>query len=103
MNDDYTKEKNHDTEKADLEGKIHNNLLQRFLLLENEMRLVKEEMELIKNGFGQVIRIATGQRGEELDEHKYKMLISEYKKFKTKHVKHYRFNSAADLRTFGKP
>ena len=57
----------YDTEKADLEGKIHDDLLQRFLLLEEEMRLMK-------NGFGQVIKIATGQKGDELDKgsHRFK-------------------------------
>ena len=48
------------------------------------------------------IKIASGQRGEELDRKKYKMLISEYRKFKAKNMKHFRFNSATNLSTFGK-
>ena len=63
---------------------------------------MKDEMKLMKNGFGQVVKISTGQWGEELDKKKYKMLISEYRKFKTKTVKHFRFNSAANLSNFGK-
>ena len=81
--------------KADLEGKIHVDLLERFLLLE-------KEIQLMKNDFGQQIKIATGQRGEELDKEKYKTLISEYRKFKSKDVKHIRFTSAANLSTFGR-
>ena len=86
---------------ADLDGKIDDTLLERFLILEEEMTRMKEEINVLKNGFGQVVEIATGQRGEELDKNKYRTLISEYRKFKTKNVKHFRFNSAADLSTFG--
>ena len=81
---------------ADLKGKIHDDFLERFLLLE-------EEMKLMKNGIDHKINIATGQRGEELDRKKYKMLITEYRKFKTNNVKHFRFNSAANISKFGKP
>ena len=94
-------EKAEETAKTDLEGKNHDDLLERFLLLEEEMHHMKKEMELMKNDFGQQIKIATGQRGEELDKNKYRTLISEYRRFKTKNVKHFRFNSAADWRTFG--
>ena len=103
IDEELKEEKIDETKKGALEGKIHDDLLERFLLLEEEMKLMKEEMKLMKNGFGQVIKIATGQKGEELDRNKYEKLISEYRKFNTKHVKHYRFNSAADLSMFGKP
>ena len=79
-----------------LEGNIDKDLLKMLLLLKNEM-------QLMKNDFGDKIKIATGKRGEELDKDKYKMLVSDYRKFKTKNVKHFRFNSAANLSTFGKP
>ena len=85
-----------------MEGNINENLLKRFLLLEKEMQTMKDEMKLMKNGFGQVVKISTGQRGEELDKKKYKMLISEYRKFMTKNVKHFRFSSAATLSRFGR-
>ena len=62
---------------------------------------MKDEMKLMKNGFGQVVEIATGQRGEELDKEKYKRLVSEYRKFKTKNVKHFKYSSAANLSMFG--
>ena len=59
-------------------------------------------MKQMKSAVDHKMRIATGERGQELDKKKYKMLISEYKKFKAKNVKHYRFNSAAAKNTFGK-
>ena len=79
--------------KADLEATPDNDLLKRFLLIEKELKLVKNDMKAI----------ATGNRGEELDREKYKMLISEYRKFKTKNMQHFRFTSAtsANLSTFG--
>ena len=38
-----------------------------------------------------------------VDKEKYKILIAEYRKFKTKIVKHFRFNSAGYSSSFGKP
>ena len=67
---ELNEEKVVDTKKVDLEGKIHDDLLKRFLLLEEEMQTMKDEMKLMKNGFGQVVKIATGQRGEDLDKNK---------------------------------
>ena len=79
---EFEEEKAHQTLTA--EGEIGDSLLKRVLHLERE------------------IKLCTGQRGDELDKEKYKMLISEYRKFKTKNVKNFRFNSAAGLSTFGK-
>ena len=73
---------------TNLEGKIDQELLKVLLLFKNDIQ--------------DVMKIATGQRGEELDRKKYKMLISEYRKFKAKNMKHFRFNSATNLSTFGK-
>ena len=47
---------------------------------------LKKEMMLMKSN-GQ-------EKGEVLDKEKYKMLIAEYRKFKTMYVKHFKFNSA---------
>ena len=55
---------------------------------------LKKEMKLMKN--------SGGEKGEELDREKYNMLITEYRKFKTKNVKHFRFNSAANLGAYRK-
>ena len=83
-----------ETMQADLEENIHEDLIKKFQLLERELKIVK-------NDLGEVMRVTTGKRGEELDRKKYKMLISEYRKFKSKNVKHFSFNTAADLSTYG--
>ena len=86
-------EKPDDTMIADLEGKIDEDLLKTLLYLKKELKSDKRE----------VMKIATGEKGDEVDKVKYKMLVSEYKKFKTKSVKHFKFSSAANLILFGKP
>ena len=43
-----------------------------------------------------------GKKGEEMDKDKYKTIISEYRKFKTKNVRHFRFSSAAVMTDFSK-
>ena len=63
------------------------NLLRRLADLEKKMRLMEG---------------ALGEKGEELDKEKYKLLIAEYRKFKTTNVKHFRFNSAKNSTAFGK-
>ena len=80
---------------TNLEGKIDQELLKALILFKTEI------MRHVKNDDQDVLKIATGQRGEELDKEKYKMLVSEYRKFKTKNVKHFKFNSAANLTMFG--
>ena len=80
---------------TNLEGKIDSDLMKILLLLETKMKLMK-------NDIGEVMKIATGKRGGELDKEKYKMLVSEYRKFKTKNVKHFKFSSAANSSMFGK-
>ena len=92
---EISEEKTDETMKAELEGKIDDDLIKIFLLLENKMKLMKNEMK------DEVMKIATGKRGDELDKEKYKMLVSEYRKFKTKNVKHFRLNAAASLSEFG--
>ena len=84
-------EEDFDNERADevdFGGKIDDDLL--------------KILRLMKDNIKDVMKIATGKRGEELDRKKYKILISEYRKFKTRNVKYYRFNSKATLSTFGK-
>ena len=84
---------------TDLKGKVDVDLMKILLLLKTEMKLMRKEM---KKDIGEVMKFATGKRGDELDKEKYKMLVSEYRKFKTKNVKHFRFNSADNLSPFGK-
>ena len=73
-----------------------------FLFLQEEINLMKKEMIFMKNDFEARLKKSAGERGQELDREKYKMLISEYRKFKTKNVKHFRFNSAANSSFYGK-
>ena len=81
---------------TNLEGKIDDELLEALILFKTEI------MRNMKNGVEDVMKIATGQRGEELDKEKYKMLISEYRKFKSKNMRHFSFNTAANFSTYGK-
>ena len=59
----------------------------RFADLEKEMNVMK------RDGL---------EKGEELEKEKYKMMIAEYRKFKTKNVKHFMFNSGKNSSAFGK-
>ena len=100
---DFSEENPAETMTDDLEPEIDDDLMELYLLLQNHMKLMKNDIKNeMKKDIGEVMKIATGQRGEEFDREKYKMLINEYRKFKTRNVKHVRFNSAAIVRTFGK-
>ena len=59
-------------------------------------------LEELKKLCKRVADLERNTKGEEMDKEKYKMLIAEYRKFKTKILKHFRFNSAADSSSFGK-
>ena len=97
-----SEEKTVETMKPDFEGKIDDDLMKIYLLLKNEMKLMLNDVRNeMRNGLGEVMKIATGKRGDELDKEKYKMLVAEYRKFKTKNVKHFKFSSAANLSEFG--
>ena len=80
---------------TNLEGKVDQELLKALVLFKTEI------MKHVKNDIGEVMKIATGKRGDELDKEKYKMLVAEYRNFKAENVKHFRFNSAANLSEFG--
>ena len=81
---------------TNFEGKIDDELLKVLIHFKTDM------MRHMKNDVQDVMKIATGQRGKELDREKYNMLVAEYRNFKTKNVKHFKFNSAANLSMFGK-
>ena len=91
IEEELKNEKPDDTINTDLAGKIDDDLLKILLLLRKEF----------KSDDKKVMKIATGQKGDEVDRKKYDKLISEYKKFKTENMKHFRFNSAANLSTYG--
>ena len=96
---EVNEDKSDETMKAELEGKIDDDMKKMFLFLENKVKLLENKIQM---DIDEVRKIATGKRGDELDKEKYKMLVSEYRKFKTKNVKHFRFNSEDNLSTFGK-
>ena len=80
---------------TNLEGKVDPDLLKVLILFKTEI------MRHVKNDVQEVMKITTGQRGKELDKEKYKRLVSEYRKFKTKSVKHFKFSSVANSCMFG--
>ena len=102
---EISEEKTEETINAELEEKIDEDLNKMFIFLENKMKLMENKMNFMENkmkmDISEVMKIATGKSGDELDKEKYKMLVSEYRKFKTKNVKHFRFNAAANLSEFG--
>ena len=55
---------------------------------------LKQEIETIKGSIS--------KNGNELDWKKYLKLISEYRQFKRNEIQHFRFDSAAQAKTFGK-
>ena len=61
--------------------------------------IIFEELKKLRK---RVSDLERNRKGEELDKEKYKMMIAEYRKFKAKIVKHFRFNSAAGSSSFGK-
>ena len=69
--------------------------------LQKRVAFLEREMKLMKQGLGGKVKSTIGKGIEEQDKKGYKMLISEYRKFKTKNVKHFRFNSAANMSAFG--
>ena len=75
-----------DLSEAKLNNEFDNDWQSRFAVLEERMKL----MENIMRG------------GKEMAKDKYKKLIVEYRKFKTKNVNHFRFSSAAVSSSFSK-
>ena len=74
---------------------IDKNMMLMYDAIERKTNLIFEnKMKLMKNN--------NGKKGEELDKEKFKRLISEYRKFKMKNVKHFRFNENATSNMFGK-
>ena len=73
--------------------------------LQRRVAFLEREMLLMKQGFGEqvkeIVKSTFGKGVEEQDKKEYKMLITEYRKFKTKNVKHFRFNSTANVNAFG--
>ena len=67
-------------------------------LAELERRMSTEE-----EGFQKVVaEEAIGKGGHELDREKYKLLVAEYRKFKSTSIQHFRFSSTETSDSFGK-
>ena len=80
---------------ADRRSKDNDEVLRRLAELERKL----ERMEV---GLKKVVAEgAVGQKGEKLDKAKYKLLVAEYRKFKLKNVKHFRFSSSGTSNAFG--
>ena len=75
-----------------IERKIKGDVGEELVKVYKQLADLKTEMKLMKSQ----------EKGEELDKEKYKMLIAEYRKFKTKNVRHFRFNSEGNSSAFGK-
>ena len=75
-----------------IERKIKGDVGEELVKVYKQLADLKTEMKLMKSQ----------EKGEELDKEKYKMLIAEYRKFKRKNVKHFRFNLAENSSSFGK-
>ena len=91
---DIQEEIKDDLEKlGDLEENVGDDLQRKVAFLEREMMLMKQ-------GLGEKVKSTIGKGIEDQDKKEYKMLITEYRKFKSKNVKHFRFNSAANMSAF---
>ena len=74
-------------------------LLKRLHDLEKKMKLL--ESGILQQINKELLKRGVVENGRELDKDKYNVLIAEYMKFKAKHVKHFRFNSAGNSSAFG--
>ena len=83
-----------DEAEAAVERKIEGDVGEELAKVYKQLADLKTEVKVLKSS-GQ-------EKGEELDKENYKMLIAEYRKFKTKNVRHFRFNSGENSSAFGK-
>ena len=60
--------------------------------------IVFEELKKLRK---RVSDLERNRKGEELDKEKYKMLIAEYRKFKSNNVRHFKFSSDENVEHFG--
>ena len=81
-----------DGAEAAVERKIKGEVGEELAKVYKQIAHLERKMQLVEG--------ALGEKGEEMDKEKFKMLIAEYRKFKTKNVKHFRFNSGEN--SFGK-
>ena len=105
---DFQRWEQEGVEKA-LEGEADNDLVD-IRLLKTTLSSLDKNIMLIYDQFERKMKLVienkmknyNDKKGEELDKEKLKRLISEYRKFKIKSVKHFRFNENATSNRFGK-
>ena len=85
-------------EEADKKDDEDHKLLKRITDLGLD-HLLKKIADLEKDA--DITKSSVGDRGDELDKEKYKKLVTEYRKFKTSNIKHFRLNPEANTSAFG--
>ena len=77
--------------------------------IETELRKEKDDDELLDKLLKRIaelekkietVEVGLQEKAEELEEKKYKLLIAEYRKFKSKNVKHFRLSSTETPQEF---
>ena len=77
--------------------------------IETELRKEKDDDELLDKLLKKIaelekkietVEVGLQEKAEELEEKKYKLLIAEYRKFKSKNVKHFRLSSTETPQEF---
>ena len=64
---------------------------------------LERKMSTDEGGLQKVVaEEAIGKGGQELDREKYKLLVAEYRKFKSTSIQHFRFSSTETSDSFGK-
>ena len=93
IEEEFDDEDSEADKEADTRSKDKDDVLRRLAELERKL----ERMEVgLRRSEG-----AVGQKGEKLDKAKYQLLIAEYRKFKLKNVRHFRFSSSGTSSAFG--
>lgn len=91
----------------DIEEEINDHTDDLMDLVENDpqkiLALIEKKFKVMRKDVGEIVKSTIGKGIEEQDKETYKRLISEYRKFKTRSVKYFRFNSAADFSAYGRP
>ena len=90
-------------EETDEVGELNNravdDMMQSFHILKMEL---EREIKLMRKDIGEIVKSTLGKGVDEQDKKKYKRLITEYRKFKTRNVKYFSFNNAAHLTSYGR-
>ena len=97
INVDMIDEDTQDAIQPQLEGGMDDDLQKRIAILEKRLDAMSDALRRMRTA----MKTAVGER-EEVDKDKYRLLISEYRKFKSLNVKHFRFNSDANNTKFCK-